>query len=231
MTHTLRTHSLTTWFTKNRDNELLALCDWKKVLHIWASDSPLTQERYESWELLFLRIEEIAEDQLGIDIDQDAIAYMHNAWHKNMIYYDMNNLWTLEYSPDVVIFSDTLEHILNPGIALTNIKQVMWDDTTLVITVPNALCIKNIYWALLGRLNEHPEHTLSFNFQTLTQLLEYTGFQVIQSTFCNYQYSTHPVALIRKIESLFFYITIFLRKPFARTLFFVVKKATIDSSQ
>jgi 2-polyprenyl-3-methyl-5-hydroxy-6-metoxy-1,4-benzoquinol methylase len=53
----------------------------------------------------------------------------------------MNNLENLDYKPDVIIFSEVIEHLMNIEIALSNLKKIMTSDTLLIIDTPNAFYI------------------------------------------------------------------------------------------
>ncbi len=222
--HTLREHILPKRFIKQRDDALLNMCRWKKVLHIWATDTPLTEDRYKKWELLFALVQDIAWEQLWIDIDSEAIQYLSKQWYNNILQADMNTLGSITFEPDIILFTDTLEHVTNTEIALKNLQSVMTNSTQLIITVPNALCIKNIAWSIGRSLNEHPDHSLSFTYQTLYQLLEKCWFTQIHWSFCNYQYSTLDNTVMRKIVSWLYRVAISLNHSVARTLYFVIKK-------
>lgn len=221
--HTLRHHILPRRFIKERDTQLLEMCANKNVLHIWATDSPLTRWRFELWELLFSRVNAICKKQIWIDIDTQAIAYLKDQWYTNIIQQDMNSLSDIKFTPDVILFTDTLEHVTNAWIALENLKSVMQNNTQLIITVPNALSIKNVFWSCWRKLDEHPDHSLSFTYQTLYQLLEKVWFTKIQGSFCNYQYSTVHSVLWRKCLSALYRIAIMCNRSYARTLYFVVQ--------
>lgn len=220
----LRIHQLTKKFLKSRDTKLLEICEGKNVLHIWATDSPITISRFESWDLLFPKINSVAKEQLWLDVDEKSIEYLHKKWYTNIINFDMNKISTLDFVPDVILFTDTLEHLYNPWIALKNLLSVMKKHTQLIITVPNSLCIKNISWAFSWTLNEHEEHTLSFTYQTLKQLVELQWFKVQESYFSNFQYSTNWISLLRKLISLYYRGVITIKPQFAKTLFFILAK-------
>jgi 2-polyprenyl-3-methyl-5-hydroxy-6-metoxy-1,4-benzoquinol methylase len=53
-------------------------------------------------------------------------------------FFDMNKLENLDFKPDIIIFGEVIEHLMNLEIALTNLKKVMSKDTLLIISTPNA---------------------------------------------------------------------------------------------
>ena len=123
--------------------------------------------------MLYLRIGETASSQLGIDLAQVESDFLNSKNVKNskILVRDMNHLQELNFVPDVIIFGDTLVHLMNLETAISNLKKVMGKETALVITVPNALFFMNFVYALFKKEHQHPDHSVTFTFKTLTQLL------------------------------------------------------------
>jgi hypothetical protein len=71
-------------FVKTRNNTILEYCKWKKILHIWACDSPLTKEKYnwKLWPLLYKEIDKVCSEQLWIDLDESAINFLNSKNNK-----------------------------------------------------------------------------------------------------------------------------------------------------
>ncbi len=80
---------------KSKDNKIVDLCRGKRVLHIWACDSPYTKDKKEKNMLLYDKIDDVCNYQLGIDIDTEQIAYLNKFNYKcsEIIYYNMNDEW------------------------------------------------------------------------------------------------------------------------------------------
>lgn len=156
-----------------RDSYILKLCSGKRVLHIGASDWPYTKEQLERGNLLYARIGEVATEQLGLDLDKEASELLNAEKIPNsrIVVGDMNEMQELNFQPDVIIFGETMEHLMNLEVALSNMKKVMKNDTKLVISVPNAFHFINFVYALFRREHQHPDHSVAFTYKTLTQLL------------------------------------------------------------
>jgi len=176
-----------TEFKKTRDEVIIEYCKGKKVLHIGATDSPFTEEKFNNNLLLHCKINSVTNDLLGIDIDQDSINYLRNKGYNNIITFDMNNLMELEFMPDIIIFGETIEHLLNLEIALTNIKRIMKNDTKLIISTPNAMWINKIINTLFSFEDQHIDHKIIFSYATLSNLFRVTGFKLekVYFTFLN----------------------------------------------
>ena len=167
-------------YVRSRDAEILKRCAGKKVVHIGATDHPFTKERWDRGDLLYLRIAQNAEQQIGIDLSSEAAEFLNKQKLKNseVIIQNMNNLHNLEIQPDIIIFGDTLEHLINLGTALENLKQMMTPKTELLISVPNAFYIVNFIYAIFRMEHQHPDHSVAFTYKTLTQLLDKNDFWI-----------------------------------------------------
>lgn len=76
----------------------------------------------------------------------------------------------------------------NPGVALKNITQFMSDESTLLITTPNALAVRNFLFVLLGFEAHDPDHVAICTPRLLDNILGRSGlsikeFNYYQSTF------------------------------------------------
>ena len=85
----------------------------------------------------------------------------------------INKLFGEKY--DFIFCRHTLEHFINPILAIKNIKSLMNDDGLAFFEVPS------FYWTEVnGVTTYHPEHLLYFTQYTLTQLFESCGFHVVK---------------------------------------------------
>jgi len=172
-----------------RDDYIIAKSKGKKLLHFGFADAPFTAERIKSGELLHLKLRSVTELLWGADIDSMSIkTYEDNTG-------DPNN-WTLDICKpikhlerynknfDVVIFGEILEHLLNPGIALNNLRNLCEiNSAKLIITTPNAFNSAGFVAALIGNEVVHPEHYYYYSPVTLKRLLSDCGFKDIDISF------------------------------------------------
>lgn len=165
-------------YVQNREQFILNKCKGKKVLHLGCCDSPITEFKFEKETLLFQMIEKICAIQQGLDFDQDSINYLNNRGHKNIAFFDLNKPGDIEFSPDVIIFGETLEHLMNLETALTSLKVLMNERTELIITVPNATMFERVIGNFRGYIHEHEDHKVSFTYKALKQLLLFNQLTV-----------------------------------------------------
>lgn len=211
-----------------RDTYILSLCKGKKVLHIGASDWPYTKEKYDRGLLLYKRIGEVSSEQLGLDLDQEASDFLNNEQIPNskIVVMDMNKIQDLDFEPEVIVFGETLEHLMNLGTALENIKSVMTEGTKLIISVPNTYHFLNFVYAFFRREHQHPDHSVAFTYKTLSQLLEKADFTIEDFSFTRLESSSdmHQLNLKGKIMLLLVRFFVVISPMFAETLMVTVVK-------
>lgn len=206
-------------YQSTRDEAIVALCREKKVLHIGATDAPYTKPKLDTGLLLHEKIDNVAKDVLGIDIDQEAIDFLKEKGMNNIIAFDMNKLESLDYAPDVIIFGETIEHLMNQELAISNLKQIMSQDAKLVVSTPNALWINKVIDTLLQTEHQHPDHKVVFSLATLKNLFEANDMVVKEMyyTFLNRK----RTGITKKLKKGFCKIF----PGFSETLLFVVSKS------
>lgn len=218
-------------FLKSRDEYIIDECKGKRVLHIGATDWPYTQEKLEQGNLLYSALDAVVASQIGIDLDEDSARVLNDLNFKNshIEIFDMNKLNDFHATVDVIIFGETIEHVVNPGTALENLKQVMGNDTKLIITTPNAYALRNFINALKGKEHQHFDHSISFTYKTLTQLLGKCGFEVEDFIFTHLHDSENTSGLNWK-GKIDHKIQVFLAKKYPLLApAMVVKVKTINS--
>ncbi len=117
---------------------------------------------------------------------------------------------------DVVLFTNLLEHISNPGLALEGLKKFIDEDSTILITVPHAFGLLNFIWYSVGVFEERLQHVSMYNIAGLTNLLERHGYYVVRYCTCC---EKRPSSIMKKIIFYFAYSTLRLFPKFGGTIF------------
>lgn len=175
-------------FSSSRNKVIIEYCVNKKVLHIWACDAPYTQWKMQGkyGPLLYKEIDLVCWEQLWIDLDKESVDYLNNSKefkNSKVLFFDMNKIAELDFKPDVIIFWETIEHLMNLETALTNLKQAMNSDTILVISTPNAYYLSNFIASIFGREGFHDDHKVLFSYGYLQNLLKYNDLQIVKGYF------------------------------------------------
>lgn len=164
-----------------RDSFLESLLAQRKVLHLGACDAPYTKEKANSNTWLHSKISAKSE-VLGVDIDEDSVKLCHAMGFANIILKDIFDLTALDVSNyEYILFSETIEHITNPGIFLNRLSELMDINQKLIITTPNAHFWRNTVNGLLGFENNHPDHVLHFTPYTMGKILSECGFGRVEA--------------------------------------------------
>ena len=204
------------------------MCEGKKVLHVGASDWPFTKERWEREDLLYFRIGKVAADQLGIDLSKEGSEFLNGKHIPNsqILVRDMNKLQELDFVPDIIVFGETLEHLMNLQTALTNLKEVMRKNTMLLISVPNAFYFMNFVYALFRKEHQHPDHSVAFTYKTLVQLLSKNDLALQDFGFTFLEISSDKRIMNWRGKVMYLLVRLMARisPVFAETLMAVVKK-------
>ena len=174
-------------FYPSRDRYILEHVTGKKVLHIGPTDWPYTERKIKQDGLLYKKIDELCEQQIGIDFDKEGVDFLNTQDfpHSQIIEADMNYIdeLDLDFTPDVIIFGETMEHLMNQEVALSGLKKVMTPETDLIISVPNATHLVQIGYALFGTEYQHPDHSAAFSYKVMKQLLEKNDFVIQEFLF------------------------------------------------
>ena len=169
----------------NREEYLVDASRGKKVLHFGFLDSPFSEEKIRSGELLHLKLKNVANQLYGIDNDPVSLdRYRQLTGDRNNDVRDVQKEVQNEidsHAYDIILFPEILEHLRNPGLALANLKQlcVRGCRTKLCVTVPNACYAGSFLAALDGDEIVHPEHYYYFSPATLRKLLHDAGFTIL----------------------------------------------------
>jgi len=98
--------------------------------------------------------------------------------YKNIDFFDLNKPQKIDFKPEVIVFADTLEHLMNLEVAISSLKKLMTNKTELIITVPNATMFSIFIGNFMGKIKEHEDHKVSFTYSSLKQLLMFNELTV-----------------------------------------------------
>lgn len=104
----------------------------------------------------------------GVDISKKAISHCHLHYHKDNLTFNVMDgvsLKLTDNSFDMVVSFETIEHIRQPDLFLSELKRVLKPDGILIISTPN----KAIYGLLGG--DAHDFHVKEFLLDEFKELL------------------------------------------------------------
>lgn len=99
---------------------------------------------------------------------------------------DAHNLPFKERSFDSVIMAEVLEHLSSPEIVLSEVRRILKDQGTLLVSVPYKEKITYQICIHCNKPTPTHSHLHSFDTENLSQLMKTTGFRTVKvSKICN----------------------------------------------
>jgi 2-polyprenyl-3-methyl-5-hydroxy-6-metoxy-1,4-benzoquinol methylase len=169
-----------------RQGFLLAACAGKTVLHVGCVDSGLLRERLAKGELLHQRLGVVADELWGTDVDVEGVRFLREQGMERVLPIDLSTeppgsvLSAVTF--DVIVLAEVLEHLNDPGTMLERIREMMrpGGQTRLIVSVPNAFSLTNLFSLARGKESVHPDHNYYFSRTTLRTLLAKNGLRVLE---------------------------------------------------
>lgn len=168
-----------------RDPYIVQRCEGKNVLHIGPTDWPYTEKKLKKNSLLYAKIDDVCKRQVGVDFDKEGADFLNSKEYQrsSIIVADMNDGINIDFSPDVIVFGETMEHLMNQEVALSSLKKHMNKETDLIISVPNATYLMQFVYALWGTERQHPDHSAAFSYKVMQQLLAKNDLKIEEFLF------------------------------------------------
>jgi len=188
-----------------RQDFVLARCKGKQVLHLGCVDSNLLLQRFLAGELMHQKLAQVSDELWGVDVDEQGIDFLLEHGIDNVVVGDVCNLDNIPDLQgrrfDVIVASEIIEHLMNPGLFSKAVKNLMRPGhTELIVTVPNAFRVSTLIQLLRGVEYVHLDHNYWFSYHTVTNLLKKGGFDIEE--VCVYSF-TSPKILPRRIGKFF----------------------------
>jgi len=185
---------------------VLERCKEKKVLHLGCVDEGLTEERIKKGELLHTRLMSVAKEVWGIDISAEGIKLLKEHGIDNLIVGNIEQIDQIEelkqQNFDIILCTEVLEHLNNPGLFLQGVKKLFSPNTLMIITVPNGLRLTGLGYTLRGYESVHPDHNYWFSYKTLDTLMKKNGYRVKEIlVYSFFDYNVSIPSILKNINS------------------------------
>lgn len=160
------------------------LSSGKKIIHLGCCDHiPLIEDKIKKNNWLHARIDNVAEECLGIDINIEGIKYLKdNLQYKNVIHANIAEDEVFEIKSkkwEYLILGEILEHINNPLLFLKQINDKYKNYIEkIVLTVPNAFAYDNFKFAKKNLEIINTDHRYWFTPYTLAKILVQAGYKI-----------------------------------------------------
>lgn len=129
--------------------------------------------------LLHKRLKELNPELVGVDFDAEGVSVL-NAMGFNVVQADVETM-QLGRRFDTIVAGEIIEHLLNPGRALRNLREHLKDDGVLILSTPNPFYSAQVWkiWRY-GRPSVNEGHMGWQDPITLQQLLRASGLEPVE---------------------------------------------------
>jgi 2-polyprenyl-3-methyl-5-hydroxy-6-metoxy-1,4-benzoquinol methylase len=163
----------------DKDKLILDLCIGKTVLDVGCVNHTVEETYKPLWK--HGRIRSVAKELVGLDYERDAVRSLQERGF-NVFYGDAQDFDLRDKFPSgfqVIIASEIIEHLKNPGAFLECMRRHLSKDGILLISTPHAFGIFFFAQILVfGEERFNDDHTLAFSRKNINHLLEKCGFKV-----------------------------------------------------
>ena len=191
---------------------ILDRCKGKKVLHLGCVDEGLTEERMKSGIFLHFKLKNITTEVWGVDISEEGIRLLQEHGTDNLIVGNIEQIDEIEelkrHNFDIILLTEVLEHLNNPGLFLQKVKKLFASNTIMIITVPNGLRLTGLIHQIKGYEFVHPDHNYWFSYKTLETLMRKNGYHIEELLV--YSFFDHILSFGKMVRKL--WCRIFRRK-------------------
>lgn len=124
---------------------------------------------------------------VGVEVDSDAAAQAKKFCHQVFVADLSSGDWVSELRQnafDVILMGDVLEHLPDPGAVLRQVRPLLRNAGTLIISLPNVVHWATRFRLLCGRFEYAPWGTLDithlrfFTPDSARELIEESGYRV-----------------------------------------------------
>ncbi|MBI2596892.1 class I SAM-dependent methyltransferase [Candidatus Daviesbacteria bacterium] len=210
-------------FRTEKHQFIIDHCREKKVLDIGCVNHTLEATTRPEW--LHGKLREVAKSLVGLDYEETIVKKLQDkGW--NIIVSDAQNFNITKKYPlgfDVIVVSDVIEHLVNPGAFLSCVRKHLAPGGILLLTTPHAYGLAFfLEVVLLGEENINDDHTMTFSRKNIYWLLEKCGLQVKEFYWLIQDSSKSQTGLWEKLQRrmLFFlqYLVAKVRVEFSKEM-------------
>lgn len=211
----------------NRINYIVGLCKGKRVLDVGCGDHDIAHEHQPDW--LHKNICKVARETVGLEYDVELADSLVKLGY-NVIHGDAQTIDLSERfgTFDIVVLGEIIEHVVNPGTLLLNMRRHLAPGGMIVLSTPNATAFSNFLQVLfIGHEHLNDDHTMGFTKKNMDAFLAKLGFEVIDFRYCNYAlYRYHKTSLLQLQAYLTYPLYILmslLRSGFSHDLIYIIR--------
>lgn len=214
-------------FRTEKDQFILDRCRGKKVLDMGCVNHTLEATLLDDWR--HAQIKKVAKELVGLDYEAEVVRELNQrGW--NVVAADAQDFDLTKQHPggfDVIVASEIIEHLVNPGSFLRCVRKHLAPGGELVLTTPQAYGIAFFFEVLVwGEEHMNDDHTMTFSRKNLDWLIRKCGLEVKEFHFLNPDSTRLHKSLGARAAAKLLYIVQYLfawiRPGYSKEMIFVV---------
>ena len=164
-----------------REQAILEACEGRRVVHLgFVDEHQMTAKRSEGrW--LHDRIAAVASELVGLDVDAAGVEQARGLGFEAYAIDAQDGARVADLSIgafETIVAGEIIEHLGAPGPFLEAMLDLAASGSRLVLTTPNAYRLQNFLTPFSGNELIHPDHTAWHSPNTVSVLLERSGWRV-----------------------------------------------------
>ncbi|MDO8484879.1 MAG: methyltransferase domain-containing protein [Candidatus Limnocylindrales bacterium] len=165
------------------------MCAGKKVIHVGCVDHlEVLDSKIQRGIWLHKRLTDVSKRCLGVDINAAGIERLRELGHDDVICADLTQEAPAAITGDdwdVMVLGEILEHVDDPTTFLRSLRgHLRGHVETIVVTVPSAFSLQNMWYALQGKECINSDHRYWFSPYTLAKIMMLAGLTPIDFHLC-----------------------------------------------
>jgi SAM-dependent methyltransferase len=214
-------------FRTEKDQFILDRCRDKRVLDVGCVNHNLEATLKDDWR--HAQIAKVAKKLVGLDYEAEVVKELvKRGW--NVVAADAQDFDITKQHPDgfeVIVASEIIEHLVNPGNFLRCLKKHLAPGGELILTTPHAYGIAFSFEVLVwGEEHMNDDHTMTFSRKNLDWLIRKCGLEVKEFYFLNPDSTRLHAGLGARMAAKLLYVVQYLfalvRPGYSKEMIFVV---------
>lgn len=121
--------------------------------------------------------------------------------YKEKIFFDFKNIHQSKLKFDIVILNHVFEHISDPNIFIKNIKNIMSEESFIILEIPNSNCLQIKIFKEYAIHLDQPRHRYLYNRDNITKFFLRNKFKKIHINDGFNKFFDYPLSIFKSFKN------------------------------